>query len=331
MAAETLPRPVPERFCYAPPLLEWLRDPANTRPALVSEGWRVIHRIHFEKAAEAIGLAMRLYLAGPMTGHHLHNFPAFEEAVTLLTEYTGNVIVSPHQLSYARAGLVSSTRVAELTPADWERITAWSWEASIRDDLREMLACDAVALLPGWEKSRGANRELDTARATGMQVFAFDPNALSPRELLAPSEATAIPGMLRLAPRRSPEYDPYPQAEHLVMEHELREAGIPPEGGLKSDDGKPRTDLIPGPALLPIAEVFGFGAEKYAPHNWRKGLAWSRLYAATLRHLFAWGDGQTTDPESGKSHLAHAGCDLLMLIYYEMNGVGTDDRPKAAE
>lgn len=57
MAAETLPRPVPERFCYAPPLLEWLRDPANTRPALVSEGWRVIHRIHFEKAAEAIGLA----------------------------------------------------------------------------------------------------------------------------------------------------------------------------------------------------------------------------------------------------------------------------------
>lgn len=86
--------------------------------------------------------------------------------------------------------------------------------------------------------------------------------------------------------------------------------------------------MLPPEALTEIAKVLAFGAEKYGRHNWRKGMAWSRLLGAILRHLFAWMQGEDKDPESGLSHLAHAGCDILFLLTYELNALGTDDRYK---
>ena len=96
--------------------------------------------------------------------------------------------------------------------------------------------------------------------------------------------------------------------------------------GLKFDIGKVPLELLPVEALIEIAKVMAFGAEKYGRHNWRKGMAWSRLVGAILRHLFAWMLGEDKDPESGLSHLAHAGCDLLFLLTYELKELGTDDR-----
>lgn len=96
--------------------------------------------------------------------------------------------------------------------------------------------------------------------------------------------------------------------------------------GLKYDTGKVPLELLPPEALIEIAKVLAFGAEKYGRHNWRKGMAWSRLAGAILRHLFAWMQGEDKDPESGLSHLAHAGCDILFLMSYEINGIGEDDR-----
>ena len=108
------------------------------------------------------------------------------------------------------------------------------------------------------------------------------------------------------------------------------EAAVAPAGGLaggvKHDSGKPRMDLLPPEALREAAAVLALGAEKYDAHNWRKGFAYSRLIAAALRHIFAWVGGENTDPESGKSHLAHAACCLLFLITFEVTKTGTDDR-----
>lgn len=97
-------------------------------------------------------------------------------------------------------------------------------------------------------------------------------------------------------------------------------------GGVKHDAGKPRMDLLPPEALREIAVVLALGAEKYDAHNWRKGFAYSRLIAAALRHVFSWVGGENTDPESGKSHLAHAACCLLFLITFEVTKAGSDDR-----
>ena len=103
------------------------------------------------------------------------------------------------------------------------------------------------------------------------------------------------------------------------------------EGGTKHDSDKPPLALLPFDALEEISKVLQFGAEKYDAHNWRKGFKWSRLISSTLRHFSAWIQGEDKDPETGLSHLVHAGCNVLFLISHELHGYGEDDRYKEGE
>lgn len=99
--------------------------------------------------------------------------------------------------------------------------------------------------------------------------------------------------------------------------------------GIKHDDDKPRTDLLPVRPLLDIANVLAFGAHKYSDRNWEKGFTYSRVYGALLRHVFAWWGGEDVDKETEMSHLAHAGCCLLFLLEFLHTNAGTDDRPSS--
>lgn len=101
----------------------------------------------------------------------------------------------------------------------------------------------------------------------------------------------------------------------------------PNSGGLKFDDGKLPWHLVPGDAMEEILYILQFGAAKYAERNWEKGMNWSRCFSATMRHMWKWWMGEHVDPETGRSHLAHAGCCILFLIAYEIRKVGKDDRP----
>lgn len=98
------------------------------------------------------------------------------------------------------------------------------------------------------------------------------------------------------------------------------------KGGVKFDGGKPEMDLLPGEALIDISKGFAFGAKKYGRFNWRKGIAWSRVYSALQRHLSAWNAGEDFDPESGLNHLAHAGCNLMFLLSFLQEHPELDDR-----
>lgn len=94
----------------------------------------------------------------------------------------------------------------------------------------------------------------------------------------------------------------------------------------KFDKGKSPIGLIPRSALIAEADVLAFGAQKYDRHNWRRGMDWSRLVDAAMRHLTAWNEGEDVDPETGITHLAHAKCCLSFLIEYQAAGLGHDDR-----
>lgn len=97
--------------------------------------------------------------------------------------------------------------------------------------------------------------------------------------------------------------------------------------GRKDDQGKLPYDLIPPELLEATAAVLRFGAAKYEPRNWEKGMAWSRPFAALMRHMWEWWKGNDIDPETGMNHLWHAACCIAFLISYEMREIGEDDRP----
>jgi dATP/dGTP diphosphohydrolase len=111
--------------------------------------------------------------------------------------------------------------------------------------------------------------------------------------------------------------------------------GVPtvaPEAGdhLKLDHGKLPWHLLPWDAVEGIVKVLAYGARKYAPRGWEEGMDWSRVDSALTRHLTDWRLRRGVDPDTGFSHLWHAGCCILFLIAYEMRGSGKDDRPNLA-
>lgn len=100
-------------------------------------------------------------------------------------------------------------------------------------------------------------------------------------------------------------------------------------------DNNPKTEhgvkkaplhLVPPAGIIHEAMAMADGAEKYGPYNWReKNISSSIYYAACLRHLMAWWDGEECAEDSGVHHLGHARACLGILL----DGVETlnDDRP----
>jgi hypothetical protein len=90
---------------------------------------------------------------------------------------------------------------------------------------------------------------------------------------------------------------------------------------IKYDSGKADWSLMPWEAVEEINKVLEFGARKYAAHNWQQGegFKYTRVLNSLLRHVFAYMRGEDIDPESGLSHMAHAGCNVLFLLHYIKN------------
>ena len=98
--------------------------------------------------------------------------------------------------------------------------------------------------------------------------------------------------------------------------------------GTKNDMGKPPCELLSPVAMVGTAKVLAFGAHKYAPNNWRKGLSWGRVIGAIFRHLFAFMQGEDLDSETGLPHVDHLGCEVMFLQELYRTHKNLDDRHK---
>lgn len=109
-----------------------------------------------------------VYVSGPMTGIDYLNAPAFQAAA-------------------------DSLRSLGFTPVDPSRhvIAMATWSDYLRVDLADMLTCSGVALLPGWEQSRGAQLEAHVAKELGMLVLPLDTWIENAAELLDVPDAVA--------------------------------------------------------------------------------------------------------------------------------------------
>ena len=104
---------------------------------------------------------VKLYLSGPMSGLPQCNFPAFHAATQELRD-SGFEVWSPAERDTIEDGfdpLRGDARPAQLTYAHF-----------MKRDLPAVCDSDAVAVLPGWERSKGACLEVHVAREIGIPV-----------------------------------------------------------------------------------------------------------------------------------------------------------------
>ena len=83
---------------------------------------------------------------------------------------------------------------------------------------------------------------------------------------------------------------------------------------IKYDQEKDRWDLLPWLAVSQVVKVLTFGAQKYAPNNWRGCSDEGKFMGACMRHISAHACGELYDPETGLLHLSQAVCNLLFII-----------------
>ena len=91
------------------------------------------------------------------------------------------------------------------------------------------------------------------------------------------------------------------------------------DGAGKKDDFKDkkiRLELVPPNFTNAIGRVLTYGAEKYAAHNWMRGMDFSRLIGAIKRHLESVEFSEDFDEETQEQHLAHIGCCVAFLHYF---------------
>ena len=114
---------------------------------------------------------MKIYLAGPMRGIAEFNFPAFYEAAEQLRK-KGHHVFNPAERDNERHGADISKD--NLTGDEAQAVKQHGF--NLREALGITLAwicayAEAIALLPGWEKSKGAIAERAVAIALGLEVI----------------------------------------------------------------------------------------------------------------------------------------------------------------
>lgn len=105
---------------------------------------------------------IKIYISGPMTGLPNNNAEAFDEAERVLKE----------------AGLYDPVNPAELDRQMKKELGGLNNPGDVyqffRRDFRALLDCQAIYMLPGWEKSYGARVELLVARCMNLLTYHAD-------------------------------------------------------------------------------------------------------------------------------------------------------------
>lgn len=87
------------------------------------------------------------------------------------------------------------------------------------------------------------------------------------------------------------------------------------EQAMRFNEGKPELGyLLDFPhAIVGMASVAAFGAEKYERDNWKKGLPANQVINSLLRHLTSLKAGEVEDLESGLLHTSHITWNAMAL------------------
>lgn len=95
----------------------------------------------------------RIFICGPMSGLPDFNYPTF----------------------HAKAAELHANGWHVENPADNAEPPCGTWAGYMRLSIAQLMTCDAIYMLPGWSKSRGATIEHRLATELGLEVIEHAP------------------------------------------------------------------------------------------------------------------------------------------------------------
>jgi len=112
---------------------------------------------------------MNVFLSGPMRNIPYFNHPAFFAAEEKLKR-KGYTVFNPARMDLEKYG--KNPGSASGSPEEAVEKSGFSIREVLSMDCNWIcLHADAIALLPGWEKSTGSQAELALAKALGLKVI----------------------------------------------------------------------------------------------------------------------------------------------------------------
>lgn len=143
-----------------------IKGDKETNLALASENAKLWMQLNTSWLRKKL-MKKKVYLAGPMRGLQNYNFPMFYQTAAML-EMMGYSVFNPAKLDI------------EDGRAEWNWNTngviidnSFTIEKALARDFKVILDSDAIILLPGWKKSKGAQKELEFALAIGLKAFEY--------------------------------------------------------------------------------------------------------------------------------------------------------------
>lgn len=245
-----------------------------------------------------------IYIAGPMTGYQNYNFAAFDKARDKLNA-EGWTVISP-------ADIDRENGFDALKGDDPEIVTKEFMRRAMRADLDALQRVDAIYMLEGWEKSKGATAEYHVAKWRGIEVMfeiPFKDFDIYDRPI---ADSTG--------------YQLLPKAQYTFKCKHPESSGTDPKG--EAGSKKAPMWLLPPFGLEQQAWAHKDGSDKYQPYNWRKTKVCASTYiSAILRHWGKFLNGQNLDEHSGAHHLGHIAANCNILMDAQDRGCLIDDRP----
>lgn len=120
---------------------------------------------------------MKVYLAGPMTGIPEFNYPAFNAAAANLRA-CGYYVFNPAERDTEVHGTDISKGNASGSVEQAAADHGFCRRRALKDDTSWICEhADAIALLPGWERSSGARAEKALAEALGLDIMVLGDDA----------------------------------------------------------------------------------------------------------------------------------------------------------
>lgn len=97
----------------------------------------------------------KVYIAGPISGVPDYNVVAFASMADKLRK-AGFEVVNPHE--------TCREIVAQHEGTDKEL-----WVKCMKADIKQLMDCDYITLLPGWERSKGCRIEIALCKELGLE------------------------------------------------------------------------------------------------------------------------------------------------------------------